>query len=194
MAKKPQDEVGTLTESCKPAVHWDPDLPGVCRSRMPEMLCDVAMASLFGVHIRRLGWEPFQFNLGVCINILPDDHGSMRVQPVPDDDHWPCDVPLQVAEGDKNISGADAMLNMALVNLAGQRQANHRGQLATCAHALEDGRLPLWGPGGACLGAKGTAGLIDEDDCRASAASLLFMRGQSRISQAWTRASSRSRA
>jgi hypothetical protein len=194
MAKKPQDEGGTLTESCKPAVHLDPDLASVRRSRIPEMLFDVAMASLFGVQIRRIGWEPFQLNLGVCINILPDDHGSMRVQTVPDDDHWPCDVPLKVAEGDKNISGADAMLKMALVDFAGQRQANHRGQLAAFAHALEDGRLPLWGPGGACLSAKGKAGLIDEDDFRASSASLFLMRGQSRMSQAWTRASSRSRA
>jgi hypothetical protein len=110
-----------LTESCKPAVHLDPDLASVRRRRIPEMLFDMAVAPLFGVHIRRIGWEPFQLNLGVCTNILPDDHGSMRVQTVPDDDHWPCDVPLKVAEGNKNISGADAMLKMALVDFAGQR-------------------------------------------------------------------------
>jgi hypothetical protein len=172
MAKKPPDEVGTLTASCTPAVHLDPDLASVRRSRSPEMWFDVAMASLFGVHIRRLGWEPCQRNLGVWINLLPDDHGSMRVQTVPDDDHWPCDVPLKVAEGDKHISGAAARLNMARVDVAGQRQATHRGQLAALAHALEDGRLPLGGPGGAWLGAKGKAGLSDEDDCRASSARL----------------------
>ena len=121
MAKKPSDEVGTVTESCKPAVHLDPDLASVRRRRIPEMLCDIAVAPLFGGHIRRLGWEPFQLNLGVCTNILPDDYGSMRVQTVPDDDHWPCDVPLKVAEGHKKISGAEARRKRALVDFAGQR-------------------------------------------------------------------------
>jgi hypothetical protein len=135
MAKKPPDEVGTLTESCKPAVHLAPDLASVRRSRLPEMVFDVAMASLFGVQIRRLGWEPFPLTLGVCINILPDDHGSMRVQTVPDDDHRPGDVPLEVLQGHQNIRCPDGMLKMALVDLAGQRQANHRGQLPALAHA-----------------------------------------------------------
>ncbi len=194
MAKKPQDEVGTLTESCKPPVHWDPDLPGVCRSRMPEMLCDVAMASLFGVHIRRIGWEPFQLNLGVCINILPDDHGSMRVQPVPDDDHWPCDVPLQVAEGDKNISGADAMLNMARVNLAGERESDDWREFAALTDSPQGRRLADRSPRRGHRGAEGKPCFVDEHDFSPLAAGLFFIRRQSRVSQACTSASSRSRA
>ena len=121
MAKEPQEEIRTLTETCEAAIHVGTKLAGIRRSRIPEMLFDMAVAPLFGVHIRRIGWEPFQLNLGVCTNRLPDDHGSMRVQTVPDDDHWPCDVPLKVAEGNKNSSGADAMLKMALVDFAGQR-------------------------------------------------------------------------
>ncbi len=127
MAKEPKDEVGTLTESCKTAIHWHPYVAGVRRSRIPEMLFDVAMASLLGVQIRRIGWQPFHLNRGMCRDILLDEHGPMRVQSIPDDDHRSSDVPLEVAESHQDISTTKGMRNMALVNLAGQCQANDRG-------------------------------------------------------------------
>jgi hypothetical protein len=49
MAQEPQEEVGTLTESCTTAIDLHPYVTGVRRSRMPEMLCDVATAPLLGV-------------------------------------------------------------------------------------------------------------------------------------------------
>jgi hypothetical protein len=194
MAKEPQEEVGTLPESCKTAIHLHPYVAGVRRSRIPERLFDVAMAPLLRVQSRRIGWQPFHLKLWMCRDILLDDHGPMRAQSVPDDDHRCSDVPLEVAEGQQDISPTNGMLKMALVNLAGQRQGNDRRELTTFAHAPEDGRVPPRSPRGGRLGAKRKAGLIDEDDFRASAASLFLMRGQSRVSQAWTRASSRSRA
>ena len=194
MVKEPQEEVGTLTESRKPAIHLHPYVAGVRRSRIPEMLFDVARAPLLGVQSRRIGWQPFYLKLWMCRDILLDEHGPMRVQPVPDDDHRSSDVPLEVAEGQQDISTTNGMRKMALVNLAGQRQGDNRRELTTFAHAPEDGCVPPRSPRGGRLRTKRKPGLIDEDDCRAAAASLFLMRGQSRVSQAWTRASSRSRA
>ena len=135
MTKESQEEVGTLAETCEPAIHLDTDVVGRRRGGVPEMLFDIAMVPLLGIHIRRIRREPFHFKVGMYGNIVLDDDGSMRVQPIPDDDHRPGDVPLEVAQGHKNIRGTDGMLKMALVDLAGPRQANHRGQLPAFAHA-----------------------------------------------------------
>ncbi len=154
MAKEAQEEVGTLTEACKPAVHLDPDLASVRRSRIAEMWFDVTMAPLLGVQIRRIGWQPFHLKLWMCRDILLDDHGPMRVQSVPDDDHRPSDVPPEVPEGHQDISTTHRMLKMPLVNLAGQCQGNDRRELATFADAPEDRCVPPRSPRGRRLGAK----------------------------------------
>jgi hypothetical protein len=83
---------------------------------------------------------------------------------------------------------------MALVTLAGQRQADDRGALTTVAHAPEEGRGPPRSPRGGRLRTNRNPGLIDDDDFRASAARLLCRHGPSGVSPAWTRASSRCRA
>src|SRR5918998_324447 len=194
MAKEPQDEVRPVTESCKPPVHLGPHLASVRRSGIPQVLFDVTMAPLLRVQLRGVGWQPFHLNVGVCGEILLDEHSPMRGQAIPDDDHRPSDVPLEVAEGHQDICRANSMRNMSLVDLASERQANHRGPLPALAHTPQDRRVADGRPGGGGLRAKREAGLIDEHDGCASAASLFLMRGQSCLSQAWTKASSRSRA
>jgi hypothetical protein len=194
MAKEPQEEVGAVAEACNPAIHLGTYVLGVDRGGIPKTLFHLAMAPLLGVQVRGIGGQPCHFQVGMRGHLVLDNDGSMRLEPIPDDDHRPGDVPLDVWQGHQNIRGPDGMRNMALVDLAGQRQANDRGQLPARARAPGAGCLPSWRPGRAGLGAQRTAGLIDEDDCRASAASLCLIRGPSRVSQAWTRASSRSRA
>jgi hypothetical protein len=127
MTKEPQEEVGTVTETCKPAIHLGPYVVGMNWGGIPEMLFDIAMAALLGVHIRRIGREPFHFKVGMCGHIVLDDNSSVCVQPIPDDDHRPGDVPLEVSQCHKNVRGTDSMRKMALVNLAGYREADHRG-------------------------------------------------------------------
>jgi hypothetical protein len=138
MAKEPEDEVRTVTESCKPTIHLGPHLASMHRSGIPQMLFDVAMTPLLGVHIRGIGWQPFHLNVGVCGDILRDEHSPMRVRAIPDDDHGPSDVPLEVAEGHEAIRRASGMLKMALVDLAGERQANPRGQLPALVQAPQE--------------------------------------------------------
>ncbi len=40
----------------------------------------------------------------------------MRIQSIPDDDHRPSNVPLEVAEGHEDIHRANGMLKMAFVD------------------------------------------------------------------------------
>jgi hypothetical protein len=96
----------------------------------------------------------------------------MRIQSIPDDDHRPSDVPLEVAQGHEDIHRANSMLKKALVDRAGERQADHRGQLLALAHAPQDGCVADGRPRGRGLHSKREPGLIDKNDDRASAASL----------------------
>jgi hypothetical protein len=155
-----------------------------------EVLFGIPMTPFLGVQSRCIRGQPFQHHPKMCRHILLDDHGAMRIQPIPDDDHRAGDVPLQMLQSLQYLHTPNGMLKVALVELARKRQANDRRQLAALTHAPQHGCLPLWSPGGTCLGAKRTPGLIDEDDFRTSMTSLFLMRGQSWVSQAWTNAPS----
>ena len=183
-----------MTEPCKPAIHLGPYVVGIHWRGIPEMLFDIAMTALLGVQIRCIGWQPFHLHLRVCSEVFLDDRSPVRIQSIPDDDHRPGDVPLEVAEGHEAIRRANGMLEMALVDLAGEREADHRGQLPALAHAPQDGWVADGRPRGGGLRAKREPGFVDEDNFRASATSLFLMRAQSCVSHAWTKASSRSRA
>ena len=172
MAKEPKEEVGTLPKPREATIHLGTYVMGSDRGGIPKMLFNTAMAPLLGIQIRGIGWQPFHFKVGMRGHIVLDDDGSMRIEPIPDNDHRPRDVPLEVLQGHQNICGPDGMLKMTLVNLAGQRQANHRGYLPAFAHAPQERCLSSRRPGRAGLGAKRKAGFIDEDDFRASAASF----------------------
>jgi hypothetical protein len=119
MTKEAQEEVWTVTEPCKPAIHLGPYVVGIHWRGIPEMLFDIAMTALLRVQIRRVGRQPFHFKVGMGGDIVLDDHSSVCVQPIPDDDHRPGDVPLEVSQGHKNVRGTDGMRKVALVNPAG---------------------------------------------------------------------------
>jgi hypothetical protein len=185
---------GRRLNACEPTIHLHAQVAGRCRGGMPEVLCDMAMAALLGIHLWRIGWSPFHGHTRVRGHLVLDDDRAMRAQPVPDHDHRPRDAPLTVLQGEKHTRGPHGMFNMTRLNRAGQRQGHDRGQLPTSAHTPEARRVPPRSPSRAGLGATGEAGCIDEDDLRAAAAGLWLIRGQSCVSQAWTRASSRTRA
>ena len=79
MTKEAKEEVGTLAETCEPAIDLDTDVAGRRRGGVPEMLFDMAMASPLGIHIRCVRWEPFHCKIRMRGHIVPDDGGSMRI-------------------------------------------------------------------------------------------------------------------
>lgn len=127
MTKEPKEEVGTVPKPREATIHLGPNLMGIDRGSLPEMLFNIAMTPLLRIEIRGIGREPCHFKVGMRGYIVLDDDGSMRIEAIPDHDHWARDVPLEVAQGRQHIRGPDGMLNMTRVDRAGQRQANHRG-------------------------------------------------------------------
>jgi hypothetical protein len=127
-------------------------------------------------------------------DIFFDHRSAMGVEPVPDDDEGARNMALKVTEGGHHVVSADGTREMSLVNAARQGSPDDRGQCTALADASQDRGLPPRRPRGPRLGPEGEAGLIDEHDLGLLAASLFLIRGQSCLSQARTRASSRSRA
>jgi hypothetical protein len=194
MSEESENEVGAPAEASKTAIDPSTEIAEPSGQRMAPVLFDVAMAALLGIQIGGIGREPVHLDLGMRTQIRFDHRGAMRVEPVPDDDERAGNVALEVTERAHDVISADGMREVAFVDAAREGQPDRGGECAALADASQDRGLPPRSPRGPRLGPERKAGLIYEHDLGLLAASLFFIRGQSCVSQACTRASSRSRA
>ncbi len=65
--KEAEDQVGTMAEAGKSSVGLSPDLPGVFRCRVEEVLLHVAVASVLGIQVWGLARPHLHHDLGVLI-------------------------------------------------------------------------------------------------------------------------------
>jgi hypothetical protein len=79
MTQASQEAIGTLAETCEPAIHLDTYGVGRRRGDVPEVLFDMALAPRLGMHIRRRRWEPCHGKVGMRGHIVLDDDGAMCV-------------------------------------------------------------------------------------------------------------------
>lgn len=78
MPKEPEEEIGTLAESRKAAIHLSTECMNASRSGMAERLFDMAVAALLRVQVRGVRREPFHVALGMLGEIRLDDQRAMR--------------------------------------------------------------------------------------------------------------------
>ena len=88
-----------------------------------------------------------------------------------------------MAQHHQDIFRSDRVIEVALVNFAGERETDDGRELAAFTDTSQDGRPADWRPCGGHLGAKGKAGFVDEYYCSPLAASFFLIRRQSRVSQ-----------
>ncbi len=55
MPKEAEDEVWASPHTCEPTIHLDAQVVESCRDSIPQVLFDMTMAALFGIHIWRIG-------------------------------------------------------------------------------------------------------------------------------------------
>jgi hypothetical protein len=194
MPEESNDEIRTSAEAGNAAIDSGAKLADTGGLSIAQVLLDMAMTPLLGIQIWGIGRKPVHLDLRMRTQILFDHRRAMGIEPVPDQEQGAGNVSLEVTEGNHDIISADGALDVSLVDAARQGQSDHRRECTALADASQDRGLPLRSPCGPRLGPEGEAGLIDEHDLRLLAASLFLIRGQSRWSQARTRASSRSRA
>src|SRR5215813_1035243 len=192
MTNEAQQHIWPLTQTGEPTVHVSTYLDDRFRRRVAQVLFDIPMHQLFRIQFRRVGRQPLDADLRLARQVLLYDLRPVRVEPVPDDDDWPTDLLPQVAQACNHIFAFDRVLEVPLVEFAAQRQANEDRQLTSPAYSPQYRRLASGCPG-RCQPAQETeAGFVNEDDLRFASASLFLIRGQSRLSQSATKASSRS--
>ncbi len=79
MPEESQDEIGTPAEAGQAAIDPGAEIADVSGQSIAQVLFDIAMASLLGIHIWRIGWEPFHVDVRMRGHIVLDDDRSMRV-------------------------------------------------------------------------------------------------------------------
>jgi hypothetical protein len=142
MPKEPADEVGTLTEARKSAVHLSTEFVNARRRGIAEMLFDSAMAALLGVQVWGIWREPFHVDFGMLGEIRLHDKGAMRGGAVPDHEHRPGKMSPEMLQGDHHIRAPDGLRKMPLEDAARQGQRDGRRELPALAETPQNGGLP----------------------------------------------------
>jgi hypothetical protein len=118
MSEESENEVGAPAEASKAAINARAEVADACRDSVAKVLCDVAMAPLFGVHIGGIRREPVHLDLRMRPKIFFDDRRSMGIEPIPDHDQAAGNIVPKMAEGEHNILPTDRMLKVALIDTA----------------------------------------------------------------------------
>jgi len=116
MSEESEDEVGSPAEACKAAIYALAQVVDACRDSVAEVLLDVAMAPLLGIHIGGIGRQPVHLDLRMGAKILFDDRRSMGIEPIPDHDQPAGAIVLNMAEGEHHSIPTDRVLKVALVD------------------------------------------------------------------------------
>jgi hypothetical protein len=78
MPKEPEDAIGARAESRKAAIHLNTEFVHPGRGGIAEMLFDSAVATLLGVQVRGVRWEPFHVDLRMLGELRLHDKRPMR--------------------------------------------------------------------------------------------------------------------
>jgi len=84
------------------------------------------MAILFGIELWRIGWQILHMNFRMFLEKRFHDVGFMGTGSIPDQDERALDVTHKVFQSDQQFFGIDRAIKMPFVDLARNRQANHR--------------------------------------------------------------------
>jgi hypothetical protein len=86
LSEASEDEGGSPAEASQAALNACTEVADACGDSVPQVLCDVAMAPLFGIHIGGIGRQPVPLDLRMCAKVLFDDSRSMGIESIPDHD------------------------------------------------------------------------------------------------------------
>lgn len=199
MTEKAVQQIGVVTEPAETAggdVVQLSDRSGHC---VEQVALDPPVAQLLRVHVRRVGRQPFDL---VIVRMGSQEvlhqSGTMGFQAVPEHQQRSAELAPEVAQCGDDLLVMDAAAEVAGVQprrpVQWRLEGDTTGDFASLAQPAEDRRPTNRRPGGAEAGPKGMPRLIQEGYGASCSASPFLMRGQSRVSQASTTASSRSRA
>ena len=117
---------------------------------------DITMTILFWIELWCIGWQMFAMNFRMLLKKRFHDFGLMGSRLIPDQNERTLNMPPKMLQSDDHLFSIDRAVKMSFVDLARNRQANHRGCLsAKLGDPLQSWRLAFWRPGEAdrfCIG------------------------------------------
>lgn len=123
------------------------------------------MTVFFWIELRRIGWQILAMDLRMLSQISLGHPGTLRLRPIPDQNERATDPAADMLQTDQQFLGIDAAIEMALVDLAADRQSHHGRSLASIFRdPFELWGLPFGCPGKADRFNIGQAKLIFKDD------------------------------
>jgi hypothetical protein len=199
MMEEAGQAIWLATETDKSAADLVAKLGHRGRSGVEQLLLDGAIAQLLRVQLGSIGGQPFQTVVcRMCRDVVLHQPRAVRRQVVPEQQQRLPGAASEILQGVLDLRRADAAEEMAGVetrrSVQGRDQGNDAGHLATLAHPAEDRGVAHRRPSRAYAGPQRLTRFVHEGKRTPCAASPLFTRGQSCLSQASTSASSRSRA
>ena len=151
--------------------------------------------SLVRVEFGSVGWQTIGPQPGVMLlDRRPGFSRPVRVQPVPEQEDRAGYPAQQVADEADEFGAGDGTPHQMKVSVRVRGNGRDGRQFRPVEAMIENGRLPLRGPGLAGCGQQGEAALVQENHRGVQRAGFFFKRGQVCFTQCWMAASSRSLA
>lgn len=199
MSKEVSEQPPTSTEPEEAVPYVAMDIGVGDQQRVAHLPFDDAIALLLGVHVRRVRRQPLNEELPrVLGDKVRDGLASVCLEAIPDDDERLPHLATEVPQRGDYLCPMDGATKVTCIEAGStmpcrRYECRNRGNFASStAYDCEPRGMTDWRPCSGDIYLERCSHFIDEDDGCASTRSPLFIRGQSRWSQASISASSRS--
>ena len=127
-------------EAVEASINLLPHLFHRCRRRVPDLLFDIAVAVLFRIQFRRIGWQPLDTNLLFRRQILFDDARAMGLRSVPNHHQRLPESGSQMTQHSHHLWPANRLAIMTLINPPVHSQRGNCRELSPLALTPQDRR------------------------------------------------------
>jgi len=126
MLKASKQDVWSLTQSGETLIQRVTNFCFRAQDGIFHASLDIPMAILFRIEFWRICWQVLHMNFRMFLQKRFDDFGFMGTRLIPDQDERAVDVVQKMSQSDQQFFGIDRAIKMSFVDLARNRQADHR--------------------------------------------------------------------
>lgn len=126
MLKASKQDVWSFTQSGEAFVQRVADFCFRAEDGISHASLDVSMAILFRIEFWRICWQVLHMDIGMFLQKRFYDFGLMSTRLIPDQNERAFGMTQEVFQSGQYLFGIDRAIKMSFVDLARNRQANHR--------------------------------------------------------------------
>jgi len=159
---------------------FEAQFPGLGYNEVGNLVgFEVAPHIFHRIEFRRIGGKPFDLNSATGgKNVVTDQHAPVDGSPIPNQQHFPRNMPLQMSQKFNDLEAFDTARVNLEIELPESQTTDDRKTLPI-EGLLEDGGLSARGPGARPCRAGTQAAFVNKDDGTALLPGFFFMAGHS---------------